>query len=700
MYRRIWAGASLLAMAAAPAVALAAPPSAQVSNADYAIVTFKDAPLATYQGGTNGIPATAPAAHGRLDPDSPAYRAYERFLANEHKSFRAALAQRLPGVEVVDEYDTVLNGMAVKLNGASLKALANNPNVASVGESWTYRPSMNVSTGIINAPAVWEQLGSRAGAGSGIDVGIIDTGIRDDHPFFACKDEITHKTYASGVAGYVADIVNTHGTHVAGTVGGCVTDLSEVDPGGPVQGTISGVAPGVDLHDYNVFPGFGAGFVGQDGSAFSHDIARALEDAVDDGMDVVNLSLGGAVQGPHDYLAEAIDATAAAGVVPVVAAGNSGPGPSTVESPGNAMGALTVGATTNAHYVGVNVVTAGGTYGAAVGDFDPFADSPVVDAPFVAWNGADMTACAGSSPEGDVDGAVVLIARGDCTFAEKVASAAGAGAIGVVMTNNVGGDPIAMGGTGDIPAVMVSQEDGATIMGELPTTVSIDGTNPVEVLTDNADIMAGFSSHGPGPFLGNLKPDVVAPGVNIYSSVFDEADPGTLGWAMFQGTSMATPHVSGAAALLLAANPDLTPSDVKSMLANNAERDVWADQVGGKLATVLQRGGGRIDLARASAATTTFDPASLSFGESKGNKPVSRSITVTVTNLSDAGTTLSLSGGSAHLSFPETVTVAGDGTATFEVTLSARRSGPVEGDIAITDGSQTYLMPFYYSTGN
>ncbi|WP_109474326.1 S8 family serine peptidase [Ornithinimicrobium cavernae] len=701
MYRKLLAGASLVAVIAAPAVALAAPPQAQDTDTgtDYAIVTFKDAPLATYAGGTNGIPATRP-VHGRLDPSSPAYRAYERFLANEHANYKAFVAQKLPGVEVVGEYDTVLNGVAVKLNGASLTSLSKHAKVASASPSWTYQPTMNVSTDIINAPAVWEQLGGQAGAGEGIDVGIVDSGIRDDHPFFACKDEIPHKTYASGTSGPGIDIVINHGTHVAGTVGGCVTDLAAVDPGGPVQGTISGVAPGVNLHDYNVFPGFGGGYVAFGGSAFSHDIARALEDAVNDGMDVVNLSLGGTVQGPHDYLADAINATAAAGVVPVVAAGNSGPGASTVESPGNAVDALTVGATTNAHYVGVNVVTPGGTFGAAVGDFDPFAASPVTDAPFLNWNTADPLACVGSTPEADVTGAVVLISRGSCAFSDKVATAAAAGAIGVVMANNVGGDPIAMGGEGTIPAVMVSQEDGATLTASLPSTVTIDGSSPTEVLTDNADIMAGFSSRGPGPFLGNIKPDVVAPGVNIYSSVFDEAAPENLGWAMFQGTSMATPHVAGSAALLLAQNPDLDASDVKSLLGNNAERQVWADEVGGTLASVMERGGGRIDLERASAATTTFDPMSLSFGVTNGNKPVNKAITVTVTNLTDTAKTLSLSGGDANLSFPATVDLPASGTATFTVGLSVRGATTAEGDLTITDGNETFLVPFHYSTGN
>ena len=696
MLRKLLVLVALVALAV-PAGTIAAPEQA-TSETGYAIVTLADEPLATYEGGTNGLERTKP-VRGRLDPTSPAYRAYERYLANERANYRAHLAQRLPQAQIVAEYDTVLNGFAIKLNGGSLKALANHPNVRAVDGSWLYRPTMNVSVDVINAAALWDGPAGRAGAGAGIDIGIIDTGIREDHPFFACKGEITHQVYAAGVAGTGQDIVFNHGTHVAGTAAGCVTDLATVDPGGPVEGTISGVAPGANLHDYNVFPGYGGGFVAFDGSAFSHDIALAVEDAVNDGMEVINLSLSGSIQGQHDFLAKAIDAAAAAGVVPAVAAGNAGPNPGTIGSPGNAFGALTAGATTNPHYVGVNVSTPFGDFGAAVGEFDPFAESPVTDAPFVAWGGSPDTACAGSSPAGDVTGTVVLIARGVCTFAEKVASAAAAGAIGVVVYNSVGGDPIAMGGTGAIPAVMVSQGDGATIKAGLPSTVTIDGNNPVEVLTTNADIMAGFSARGPSNFTDNIKPDVTAPGVNIYSSVFDEAS-GELGWAMFQGTSMATPHVAGSAALLLADNGDLTPADVKSLLGNNAERDVWAAVVGGTLAKVMDRGGGRIDLARASAASATFDPMSLSFGISNGNRRVNETISVTVRNLSGSAKNLTISGGTADMSFPANLAVPANGTATFTVSLSTRGPAAAEGDLTVTDGSETFLIPFWYSNGN
>lgn len=692
MLRKLLVIVALIALAL-PASAMAAPRQ-ETSATGYAIVTLVDEPIATYEGDIEGLARTRP-LRGKLDPSSPAYQAYERFLANEHANYRAFLTRDVPKAKVVAEYDTVLNGFAVQLNGATLDSLAADPKVKSVDLSWLYKPTMNVSVDVIRASEVWG-AGGGENAGAGINVGIIDTGIREDHDFFACKDDIPHKVYASGAA-RGQDIVFNHGTHVAGTVAGCVTDLVGSDE--PVQDIVSGVAPGANLFDYNVFPGYGGGFIAFGGSAFSHDIALAVEDAVNDGMDVINLSLGGSIQGKHDYLAEAINAAAAAGVVPAVSAGNSGPAARTIGSPGNATGALTAGATTNPHYVGVSVVTLFGAFGAAVGDFDPFAESPATDEPFVSWGGTEL-ACPGSSPATDVTDAVVLIKRGTCTFSEKVANAAAAGAFGVVVYNSVPGDPIAMGGAGDIPAVMVSDTDGATIKAALPSTVTIDGNNPVEVHTTNSDIMAAFSSRGPADFTENIKPDVVAPGVNVYSSVFDE-ETGELGWAMFQGTSMSAPHVAGAAALLLQQRPGLTPTDVKSLLGNNAERTVWATRVSGPLATVMARGGGRIDLVRASAATTTFDPMSLSFGISNGNRPNAVTLTVTVRNLSGTEKTLQLSEGDNNITLSTaTLTLPANGSATFSATLSTRGRATAEGDITVTEGSNTFLLPFWYSNGN
>jgi hypothetical protein len=115
----------------------------------------------------------------------------------------------------------------------------------------------------------------------------------------------------------------------------------------------------------------------------------------------------------------------------------------------------------------------------------------------------------------------------------------------------------------------------------------------------------------------------------------------------------------------------------------------------------MARGGGRINLARASAATTTFDPMSLSFGISNGKRQVDETITVTVTNLSGSARTLTLSESDPALTLSATsVPLGANGTATFGVTLKARGQASGEGDVTVSDGTTTFLIPFWYSTGN
>ncbi len=680
-------GLLLVMLLIAPAAVFAAP--AQGSG-EYVLVTLKSMPLASYQGGVAGLRATKP-ARGKLDPSSPAYRAYERHLANEQANYRAFLKKNAPAAQVVREYKAVLNGFAIKLNGADRATLARHERVKVVGDSWLYKPTMNQSVDLIEAAAGWGS--NRATAGAGIKIGIIDSGIDDSHDFFDCKGNIPHKVYASGKAGDTSNVLDDdHGTHVAGTAAGCLITLAN----GPITGPISGVAPGADLYDYNVFPGFGAGFVAFGGSAFSHDIAAALEDAVADGVDVVNMSLGGSIQGPHDFLAEASNATVDAGVVVATSAGNEGPGAGTIGSPGNAEKVIASGASTNPHFIGISVigtVDGGGSfaYGAALGDFPNF--DPAITAPYTVTTPAN--GCSAISTA--LAGKIALINRGACTFGTKVRAAAAAGAIGVLVVNNVAGDPTAMGGDGGatpIPAAMLGLAEGSAM--KPSGTVTVDGTDPSEVVTDNEDIIAGFSSRGPASFLYNIKPDVTAPGVNVYSSVFDNE------FAMFNGTSMASPHTAGAAALLLADRSNLTPADVKSLLVNNADRPVYDHQTGTQPTGVMTRGGGRINVARAIDGDATFAPASLSFGRHNGSRQVNVSIQVTVRNLTASAQTYAISESDSRLSLStSSLTVPGGGTGTFTVSLSARGStGNVGGDVTVSGDGGTYLLPYWYSVGN
>jgi minor extracellular serine protease Vpr len=687
MVRKLLIGliAALLVM---PAAAVAAP-DRQAAD-DYVIVVLKSPPAASYAGGIGDLRATKP-ERGKLDTSSPAYRAYLQHLANEHANYRAFLDRQAPRAEIVREYHVVLNGFALKLNGTDAAVLARGPDVRAVANSWLYQPTMNVSVDLIDAGPVWTALGGRSDAGAGIKVGIIDSGIDFTHDFFDCKDAAPAKVYASGTAFDPSNVlVFDHGTHVAGTVAGCVMTLPA---DGPITGTISGVAPGAELFDYNVFPGFGAGFIAFGGSAFSHDIAAALEDSVLDGMDVVNMSLGGSVEGPHDTLAEASNATVDAGVVVVVAAGNSGPGAGTIQSPGSADKVITAGASTNPHFIGISVVvTDGPTFGAALGEFNNF------DPPITADYTVTEPALGCSAISTNLTDKIALIDRGECTFSTKVRNAQAAGALGVLVVNNVAGDPTAMAHDGGefptIPAAMVGQADGEAM--KPAGNVTVDGTDPSEVITDNADIIAGFSSRGPTPFSNSIKPDVTAPGVNVYSSVFEN------GFEMFSGTSMAAPHTAGAVALLLDHRSELSPADVKSLLANNADRPVW-DHVTGTMKTgVMTRGGGRINVKRAMDADVTFDTASLSFGRHSGNRQVNGTIEVTVSNLTAGAITLELSDskGDPRITLStDSLVVPGNGSASFMVSLSARGTHAGEGDIKAAGGGITYRLPYWYRTG-
>jgi minor extracellular serine protease Vpr len=656
----------------------------------YVVVTFKDPPAASYTGGIPGLAPTKP-ERGRFDPNSPAAQAYLKHLENVHANYRSWLARNVKGPEIVAEYSLVANGMAIKLNGARPETLQGGPGVRSVSGSWLYQPTMNVSADLIGATALWTAAGGRENAGQGIKVGIIDTGIDDTHRFFECKDEIPSKVYASGVAFDPNNvIVFDHGTHVAGTVAGCLITLGSEEP---ITGSISGLAPAAELWDYNVFPGFGAGFIAFGGSAFSHDIIAALEDTVQDGMHIVNMSLGGGVQGPHDTLSEAVNATVDAGIVVAVAAGNSGPGDATVNSPGSAAGALTAGASTNPHFIGISVTVGAETFGAALGDFDNF--DPPITAEYTVTD--PPLGCTTIST--DLTGKIALIDRGVCTFTTKIRNAQTAGAVGVLVVNNVAGDPVGMAHDGTdpfptIPAAMLGKAEGDSI--KPSGTVTVDGTVVTEVISDNADIIAGFSSRGPTPFTYLIKPDLTAPGVNVYSSVFDDE------FAMFQGTSMATPHLAGSAALLLHLHPDWSPADVKSALVNTAKRPVWDHVTGENPTGVLTRGGGRADLVAANGTPLTIDPASASFGFWSGNKDVKGSLELAIRNVSGGNQTCSVA-----VSGPDIVTASADSldlsageTTNLTLVLAAGKanqtgSGDYAGDVVIDCGGTELKVPWW-----
>ena len=382
-----------------------------------------------------------------------------------------------------------------------------------------------------------------------------------------------------------------HGSHCAGIAAG---DLYMGTARGDSQ--IQGVAPRAQLMSYKVLSAMGSGTAAA--------IILAIEDAVQRGAHVINLSLGEAMGDPNSPEAVAVNNAILAGTIVCCAAGNSGPGEGTVGSPGSADLVITVGASTD------DSVTA--TYARAVGVRQKrevetrllHGSAPLHDP---AWS-LGYVQCGLGRDAGDFPdqafGRIALIQRGGVPFRQKAKAAEAAGALAAVIVNNTTGN--FWGTLGDatpndpqpaIPVLSIAQEDGEYL---LRLGFDQSGISRAPLQLDPArvpipDRLAEFSSRGPNQD-GAIKPELCAPGVNIFSATIlagpfpgvpNMADPS--GYTVASGTSMATPHMAGAAALLRQLHPEWSPAFVKAALVNTA---VWMQGQGG----ATEQGNGRLDL--------------------------------------------------------------------------------------------------------
>lgn len=707
-----------------------------------AVVQLQGDPIST-------SPSTKP-PHGRkIDFKSPGVRSYRAQLNQRRNEFKRWLRANAPRAKVTGEYDVSLNAVAVELNGTPLATIAAAPMVRSAEYNVLYYPILSESYKIINASGAWTAAGGRATAGAGIKIGDIDSGIDQTHPFFdptgfsypegfpkcdkadsASNHEDQNCNYVSEKVivakvfynkahqqGLDAQAIQDHGVHTAGIAAGVTGKTAAVN--GVEVDDMSGIAPGAWLGNYNVFPG------GVE-NARSEDILNAVDAAIEDGMDVLNLSLGGSYHGNNDLLAHGLDNAVDAGLVVAVAAGNSGPGQGTLESPGRARKVITVGGSTNQHFVGQPFTyPAGGgtTVGAAVGDFDPLpADS------FDLFD-THSNGCASVDP--GASGRLAIIDRGTCTFSQKVANANAAGAVAVLIINNVAGDPIAMARTAGfndgLPAVMISKNDGAALRTANPPDASAVSTFQEFITPANADIAYGSSSQGPTLVDVAVKPDIASVAVNVLSSITcvgtgfpctTTGDGTDAPWAFFTGTSMATPHIAGSAAVLLQLNPNWSPGQVKSALVNRAELLVKDAVTGTHDTGPTLQGGGRENLSVSADSTTWMDPVSASFGRVNVGHPTSLNITVynptgsnqtfgvsvtkftpstfggTVASIWNAGT---FSAGDSRITVPATVMVPANGSATLTVTVSAASGETAQGWINLDGAGDNDLHFAYYA---
>lgn len=573
---------------------------------------------------------------------------YQRQIEVNQLRLLRTLSQISAGIgagrlEVLDRRTYLLNLLLVRGPASKIERLGELQEVRAIYPNRELYPLLDSAPFLMGAPSLWEAVGGVGQAGQGMRIGIIDSGINQDHPMFQGGGFTAPVGFPLGDVAFTNDKIIVarnyvkpefglkdqenqtpedelgHGSQVAGVAGGRMVTDSLV--------TIQGVAPRAFLGNYKVF---GSPSVNPTTTAAA--VIAAIEDAVQDGMDVINLSLGGPARHPdQDPEQMAISLAVEAGVVVVVAAGNAGPDPHTITSPGTSPDAITVGATSNARiFASALEITADSPlppelerigYVAGTGEAISETVGPL---PMMSVRTLDDTELACESfPVGSFSGTVVLIRRGTCFFSIKAQNVLDADAEGMVVYNNVEGSAVVMSGLGGIqePAVMIERS-----VGEALRDFLIAGT-PAEIIfrpvdenvsfPTQPDLVAEFSGRGPSIDLA-IKPDLTAPGENIHTAS-NETVPDPRFSLQSSGTSFATPMVSGAAALIKQQHPDWSEvlsaggmaRAIKSALVNTAAKSaVWQ----GNPARLIHTGNGRLDLAQAARVTAVLDPVSASFG--------------------------------------------------------------------------------------
>jgi subtilisin family serine protease len=627
------------------------------------------------------------------------------------------------GLNEAASYQIVFNGMSVDPGQTNRdqarKALLALPNVKNVYLDFAHATTLYTSTALINAPALWNNttIGGRANAGAGIKFASVDGGVHKDAPMFSGVGYTYPPDFPAGGKGLKSNNngkiiasrayfrswdppapgdenpwpgVNgtSHGVHTSGIAAG---NIVNADFQGVQVPNISGVAPKAWVMSYRVF----YASVNGNESFFTTEGIAALEDVVADGADVVNNSWGEgptAVGGEFDALDQVLLNTNAAGVFVSMSAGNSGPGGATTDHPSNDY-IIAAATTTSGTFASGRVsVTAPTTpisptlqnraFGTA--DFGsqlaPGLVANYLFKPAAAVDPANVIGCT-PFPANAFQGVAAVIERGTCDFSLKVFNAQQAGATFAVIHNHaVGGEAVQGMGAGanaeqvTISSIFVPRSMGLDMVNWYATN---GGTSGLSVSTvafqagNVPDVVIGFSSRGPG--VGNvLKPDIAAPGVNILSQGYTPGATGEarhLGFGQVSGTSMASPHVAGAAALLRQLHPNWSNAYIKSALMSTSKyTDIYVDQAQTIPAQPLDIGAGRLDLTNAADPGVILDPPSLSYGLISNG--ANKSIQVTLTSVASAAETYNITTLFTGNSFTQTTTLPGFSVEPASVTLA------------------------------
>lgn len=599
------------------------------------VIDFAEPGALNFDGGIAGLRGTSQRATGRrtLDAQSAEVREYVAFLERRQAEQITAIEQAIGRtLDVRYNYHYTVNGIGTFLSPAEAAIVAALPGVKDVRQDVAYQLADERSPQFLGATTLWDGTNSGTNPpiltrGQGVIVGIFDSGMNLSHPSYAndatCGHSVANpkmlRTFNCGTGNCVSGSGNDgdgHGSHVAGSAIGNVLTAGVGTPA--PDRNISGQAPCAQAINFRVcvtaaeLPPNG----GCPGSAISAAVNAAVALPSNEKIDVANFSLGPSL-GPNPirnpWAPGGADSVARAltndNVFVAFAAGNTRQDqPITIGSVVNAAPWVTTVANSSNDSRGaanlvslspsgpqnlVAVVGSGPTAVPAGGITAPVADA--AQPPFNEALGCDPA----NFPAGSMTGRIALIDRGTCNFSVKAANAQAAGALAVIVANNVVDPPIVMGGiTATIPASMVSQADGASIRAFLSTPGATMTMAAPTVIVDPAfaNILSGGSLRGPVNGFDVVKPDITAPGTNLYDAY------ATPPFSVLSGTSMASPQVAGGGALIRAIQPEWTPMEVQSAIVLTAS---LADQRlpnGTTPATPDDVGSGMVDFRKAARA--------------------------------------------------------------------------------------------------
>lgn len=647
--------AAAAAPAPPPSSAPAGPGAAQPPSSGRYIVTLRDPAASTYVGGVAGKARTAPKAGEGLRTGSAPVRAYRDYLHQSQNRVAATV-----GARVISSYSAALDGFTADLTPDQVERLRTDPSVVSAVKDQLRKPLADTNStdylGLSGQNGVWSANGGVGNAGKGVVVGVIDTGIAPENPSFAgaplgtepgaepyldgstttyrkadggtftgtcttgvqftaadCTTKIVSARYF--VDNFGADHIGTpaigeylsprdgesHGSHTSSTAVG--DNGVDADLAGVPVGKISGVSPAAKVAVYKAcWSGSDAAAIEDDGCA-DGDLLAAIDAAVADNVDVINYSIGsaGGAQSTDSAIDEAFRNAAASGIFVATAGGNSGPDSSTVDnaSPWITTAAASTVPTREATAElgnGVNVL------GASV-SLPPGGEK--VAGPLVAASAAGTPTasrpnlCGPQSLDpAKVTGRIVICERGTYDRLAKSAEVKRAGGIGAILVNPTP-DSVDLDAH-SIPAIAVDADGYDALVSyaatDAPTVTLADG-NPHGLPSAPVPQIAGFSSRGPVTADGGdlIKPDIAAPGVSILADGANAAGARPA-FTFMSGTSMASPHVAGLAALYLGIHPQATPAEIKSALMTTGSPTVTA--AGEPNTDVFAQGNGQIEPTR------------------------------------------------------------------------------------------------------